>query len=231
VDDDALSRDILELLATSAGFDVHAFDSGDAVVAHLEQMTGPLPHVVLADMQMPGLCGDDLALRLHASCATETRLIAMSATPVPEARRQHFDGFLLKPFTMDDLHVAVSSSAPERLTANPDLAGVLNETIFNGLAECIPPAQLRQLYDMCLQDAEHRIGLLREASEQRDAQAYSRSAHALKGGCGLVGAVELARLAAVMEQAGPPPVHSKEPFEEFMKALSQLRRILELQLK
>ena len=48
----------------------------------------------------------------------------------------------------------------------------------------------------------------------------------MKGGCGMVGAVELARLAAFMEQEGMPKVHSKVPFLEFLEASGRLRGML-----
>jgi CheY-like chemotaxis protein/HPt (histidine-containing phosphotransfer) domain-containing protein len=233
IDDDLMSREVLCLMAAEAGMEAVAFESGEAA---LETLTGdPIADAILADMQMPGLCGDALALRLRAICGHRTTILAMSGTAVPLAKRTHYNGFLLKPFSIEDLQALLDRSgadlAPQTATAPAD--GVLDQATYGSFARSLTPAQLKQLYAMSLDDAERRIGQMRDALVAGDDDGWRQAAHSIKGGCGMVGAVELARLAGRMESDGLACVDSKSPsggiLEEFLAASARLRRILDAQ--
>jgi CheY-like chemotaxis protein len=227
IDDDEVSRELLLLFVAEAGFQGIAAESGHDAIAQLKQLEGR-PYAVLADMRMHGITGNALAQELRRVCGGTTRLIAMSGSGVPAEATREFDGFLLKPFTVDQLWAALdeprleAAPHPEETSAEP-----LNEATFASLAKSMPLKQLLKLYGMCLDDAERRIGLMRAAAEAGDAEAYERAAHAIKGGCGMVGATELAGMAGAMEQNGTPPHGNVEPIEEFLLAAARLRRILD----
>ena len=224
IDDDELVRELLTLLATEAGFDVQAFDSGQAALEHIAHAQAA-PGTVLTDLQMPGLFGDTLARLLRTACPGTT-LLAMSGSEPKPATIAAFDGFLLKPFDIDDLEAAIAgASTPQPVVSSSH--PILNQSIFAGLAKSMPAAQLRELYLLCLADAERRLATMRLAAAAGDAESFERAAHAVKGGCGMVGASELAGLAAQMETGGPPPVGDQAPFEEFLASLARLRRILD----
>ncbi len=226
VDDDELSREVLVLLGTEAGFRCAAAESG---VAALEQLGGgaSVPEVILTDLHMPGVTGESLARLLRAACGPGTVLLAMSGSnPKAEALRG-FDGFLLKPFSMEVLEAAIAGAEPRRDGEND--GQILNESIYANLAASIPAAQLRALYTMCLEDAAKRLQTMEAAAEARDGGAYVQAAHAIKGGCGMVGALELAGLAGAMESEGLPEVGNKAPFTEFVQATARLRRMLDAQ--
>lgn len=236
VDDDALSREVVALLAADAGFCVETYETGDSALQALAACQVCRPDVILADLQMPGICGEPLARQLRAACGTHTVLLAMSGSSASCEVIRSFDAFIRKPFSMDDIwsvldHTRHSST---ELTLhnhaehfNPDTA--LNMQTYASLAEVMPEAQLRGLYTMCLDDAEARIESLRLAILSRDRDTWTRVAHSIKGGCGLVGAAELARLGAEMERTGLPLIGNIAPLEEFLAASSRLRRILDSQ--
>ena len=141
-------------------------------------------------MQMPGLCGDPLARLLRASAGPHLRLFAMSGSnPTPDATR-NYDAFLLKPLSIDDLETLLNQlphpAAQPALTGDDD--AILNRATFNGLAHSMPKPQLHALYKLCLDDAEKRIASMRLSRSAHDNDAYIRAAHAIKGGCGMVGA-------------------------------------------
>ena len=230
VDDDMMSREVAALLLCDAGFDAAAFDSGEQALAALTSPSES-PAAMLIDMQMPGLTGDTLALKLRAACGPGTRLIAMSGTPVPESRRRQFDSFLLKPFSVDDvlrlLGRARGSEPVESSQKSDDIdPGMVNEATFASLRQTMPKAQLRALYAMCLDDADARLRTMERASEARDAEKFRQAAHSIKGGCGMVGAVELARIASDFEHQGMPAVHNMIPFQQFLAASARLRGML-----
>ena len=145
-----------------------------------------MPFAVLADMQMDGTTGNALARELRAVCGVETRLVAMSGSAVAAEKTKDFDGFLLKPISVESLRAAVEGRDG---TGEVEASGeeALNETTYASLAQSMPGKQLLKLYAMCLDDAERRIETMRAAVTDKDAGAYHRAAHAIKGGCGMVG--------------------------------------------
>jgi CheY-like chemotaxis protein len=225
VEDDEVSREVLALLLQGEGYEVESVDSGDAALAHL-QTTQPLPGVVLTDMQMPGTTGDALARRVRDLCGSETLVIGMSASELEGGEGREFDGFLLKPFGMETLSKAISGgrSAGGRDRSGEE-EGVLSRVVYEKLAGSMPRPRLEQLYALCLTDAENRIASMRQAASDGDDGAYRKGAHAIKGGCGMVGAIELQSLATSMEERGLCDDHIAS-LDEFTLACERLRRIL-----
>jgi CheY-like chemotaxis protein len=225
IDDDDVSREVLALLLHGAGYGVETADSGDAALLHL-QTAHPLPQVVLTDLQMPGTTGNELALRLRGICGARTTLLAMSATAPDGGSGREFDGFLLKPFTMGDFTAAIGGKTPKTVKeTNGATVAVLDEAVYTELARSLRPPQLRQLYTLCLADAEHRIETMQQAVSEDNNAAFKREAHAIKGGCGMVGALELQTLATSMEERGLSDDHVAS-FKEFIVACERLRGML-----
>ena len=79
---------------------------------------------------------------------------------------------------------------------------VLNETIYRQLAGSIPAPQLQEMYTLCLDDARKRIDGMRTLAAAQDSILFIREAHSIKGGCGMLGATELHRMAAELETNG-----------------------------
>lgn len=223
VDDDEVSRDVLSVLLAGEGYAVQTADSGDAALVRLKDVAHALPGVVLVDMQMPGTRGDKLARQLRLACGAGTMLLAMSGSLPDDDERRGFDGFLLKPFSMEQFAAAVSGGAGTAMDG--EAAGLLNEAVYRKLAASMPAAQLEKLYALCLSDAEKRISEMRRAAARQDDVAFRREAHAIKGGCGMVGATEMQTIASAMESSGIEANHVAT-LEEFLLASKRLRRIL-----
>ena len=235
VDDDEVSREVLAVLLEGAGYAVNTADSGDAALLHLAAVTGSNPDVVLVDMQMPGTAGGELARRLRDVCGAGTSLLAMSGSEPEETARRGFDGFLLKPFSMGEFGAVLdgdgaameeSDESFSMLKLKEESAGILNEAVYEKLAASMKQSQLEQLYAMCLEDVEKRIAGMRAAASRHDDATYKREAHAIKGGCGMVGATELQTLATTMEEQGMGVANQVAPLDEFLLACGRLRRIL-----
>jgi CheY-like chemotaxis protein/HPt (histidine-containing phosphotransfer) domain-containing protein len=225
VDDDDLSREVLALLLNNAGYAVETAESGDAALEHL-QTTPPFPEVVLADLQMPGTTGRELVRRLRSLCGHAATILAMSASEPDDESAQEFDGFLLKPFTTEAFAAAISGVQPDtvRKSRSTD-AVVLDETVYRKLARSMRPPQIEKLYELCLTDTETRLASMRQAASDGDDAAYKKEAHAIKGGCGMVGALELQTLATSMERRGLSDDHVAS-LQEFLVACERLRGML-----
>lgn len=214
VDDDELSRELLAMLLESEGHEVTVAASGEEGLARLSgEASGRSfePDVILADMQMSGVCGNELARLLRAVSRQTTRIFAMSGGQPAPAELTGFDGFLLKPFTMDELNAAIRKETPRMaapVAAAPDseqdeeIIPALNETIYGQLAKSMTAVQLGQMYALCLSDARSRIARMRELAKAGDDAGYRKEAHTVKGGCGLIGATQLYRLAETAESNG-----------------------------
>jgi DNA-binding response OmpR family regulator len=228
VDDDALSREVLALLLDHAGYAVSTADSGDAAVGRLSTMLEPLPHVVLADVQMPGTTGSALARALRNCCGKSSLLLAMSGSRPSDTMIRGFDGLLLKPFTMAELAAAIGGSG-NHVEAADDNAHQnltpLNETIYEKLAASMRAERLLQLYTLCLADTEERIAHMRKLASNHGDALFRKEAHAIKGSAGMVGAIELQTLAAKLEEDGLRANHAVS-LDELMVACGRLRRIL-----
>ena len=230
IDDDLLSREVLTAVAEEAGFSVQGFEAGEAALAHLALHREQPASVMLVDMQMPGLHGSPLAERLRSFAAPATLLIAMSGSPVAEPALTAFDRFLLKPFSFAEFLAAVDD-APHHAPVPPVATQVLSESTYNSLSHAMAATQLHDLYMLCLDDADRRMRLLREAAAAGDEDAFRRGAHSIMGGCGMVGALEMAALAAAMEDHGPPPIDNLGALDQmvaqFFHASARLRAMLE----
>jgi CheY-like chemotaxis protein/HPt (histidine-containing phosphotransfer) domain-containing protein len=285
VDDDAMSRELLSVLLEVEGYAVESAESGEAALGRLGGGESP-PDLVLADVQLPGIAGAELADELRRACGPETLLLAMSGSQPPEEAIAGFDGFLLKPFTMravadalvtraeqatpvaakekrwDVVYgpaspsfsksrlVTIHASTPRRAskrgmetqlqearpaetvlsgTANGSL--VLNEGIYRKLADSMPTKQLLEMYAMCVNDARERIALMRRLAAAHDGPRFVREAHAIKGGCGMLGATELHSMAAALEKsglegAGAEGADEVNSLDELAAACDRLERML-----
>lgn len=100
-DDDEQLRDMLRRTLTAAGFEVQAVSDGDAAArAYLERC----PDVLLADLVMPGVNGQELANRCREHCPS-TILVFMSGHTEQELQEADIRQvvFLPKPFLPQDL--------------------------------------------------------------------------------------------------------------------------------
>jgi CheY-like chemotaxis protein len=225
IDDDALSREVLTLLLEAAGYAAESVDSGEAALSLLR--SAPLlPQAILADLQMPGVTGNELARSMRHLCGPAATLLAMSATPPENGSARDFDGFLLKPFTIDMFTAALAK--PDREATNgfhTQGAPILDESIYRKLAGSMRPPQLDQLYALCLSDVDARLTKMQLAASSSDDKTYRAEVHAIKGSCGMVGAVELQRLATSMEKQGLSDDHVAS-LKEMLLAAERLQRML-----
>lgn len=228
IDDDALSRDVLALLLEHAGYVVGVADSGDAALRYLASIPELLPQVVLTDIQMPGISGGVLARALREHCEAATLLLAMSGSiPKTEITRE-FDGLLLKPFNIADLDAAISAKGTHFKSPDqpiPHEKDPLDENIYGKLAASMRRERLGQLYALSLKDVENRVSRMQDFASNKEDVAFRREAHAIRGGAGMVGAVELQMLATSMEENGIPANHVAS-LGELIVACKRLRRIL-----
>jgi len=104
-DDDDVFRDIVQRALQKAGYRVLVAQDGGAALACYRACMSMI-NLVLTDISMPGLDGDELGARVRASAA-DLPVIYMSgrsrAELLEEGRLSATDVYLQKPFTRDCL--------------------------------------------------------------------------------------------------------------------------------
>ena len=64
---------------------------------------------------------------------------------------------------------------------------------------------MRQIYAAVVADLDKRMQALEAAIASGDAAEVRRIGHAIKGGCGMAGALQAARLGALLEEISAEP--------------------------
>jgi CheY-like chemotaxis protein len=235
VDDDEVSLAVICLLLEADGYRVLRARGGEQALKEAAGLPpGSEPAVVLADLQMPGLCGPELGLALR-TLLPRTVLIAMSATADPA---EGYDGFVGKPLDLAELrgHIvqidgAEAESAPDEM-ASDDIP-ILDERIFHKLQRMMPTAALADIYRVCIADTRKRAAAMVEQAKPGgfDQQRVRQSAHAIKGGAGMIGAAKLAAAAATIELDGYPEDEIPGLTRKLLDICNQLQSILVTKVK
>jgi len=234
VDDDVIVRELLSAVLGMEGYEVLVAESGDEALAVLAR-EGAAIDVILMDLHIPDIEGAELARRLNAGRATETLLIGMSGSRLNPEDSGLFCTFLQKPFSGEDFSNAVKIARAGKAggTELAEVGGgerrpILDEEIYQRLAAMMPVAQLRELYRITVDDVLQRVERMRAARERGDMEEYRSEAHAIKGGCGMVGASELSALATAAEQAtGGGSERDNPSLADFDAACTRLQGMLD----
>ena len=116
VDDKLLVRNSLRRLLLAADYDAVVFASGDEF---LQSLADQSPDCVLVDLNMPGLSGLDVVLRLKAH-RTDMPVIIMTEGGSPNPEQEVADAGareLKKPFFKDEFYTAIESALRSRDSA------------------------------------------------------------------------------------------------------------------
>src|SRR5580658_1210525 len=212
IDDDLVSREVTATVLTMNGYTVHTAEHGPAALVLLTaardrlQATRPeplRPDVILMDSQMPGLSGTQLIGELRAR--SSARIYVVSGSNPPQELTAAADGFLLKPFSADAFRKLLDGGKPER-AASPastdDLvlnAPIVSPEILAQFRNLMSETAVRQVYQAVVTDLSRRIETIAAAIARGDGAEVRRIGHAIKGGCGMAGVLQAARLGALLE--------------------------------
>jgi DNA-binding response OmpR family regulator len=107
VDDNPCMRDLLRLILEGSGYEVIEAQHGWAAMA---QMQAFLPDLVMTDMMMPDMDGEQLVRRLRSNSRTAcVPILVLSANPHAREIASKADAVLGKPFNRASLLATVSS--------------------------------------------------------------------------------------------------------------------------
>ena len=226
IDDDLVSREVIATVLTLHGHMVHTTETGEAALEMLQAGT-VIPGVVLMDAQLPGLNGIELIVRLRQLAKAE--IILISGSQPPEDLLQTADGFLMKPFGPEDLQKLLGQHAAKREGSAPALPSepVVNPETLAQFRQLMTGSTVREIYTAVVTDLNKRQVALQTAIAAADHDQIRRIGHAIKGGCGMAGAMQAARLGAMLESKSDQLDNCADALQELYSATERLERMLE----
>jgi CheY-like chemotaxis protein len=222
IDDDMVSREVAATVLTMSGYAVHT--AVDGAVA-LKMLTGGecTPGVILMDAQMPGLSGVRLIAELRTH--TNAKIVAISGSNPPSEVAAAADGFLLKPFDAGALAKLLEGhplpGAPSRVSRLDPNQPVINIETLNQFRGMMAEPAIREIYSAVIADLIRRLQSLEGAIAKGDDLEVRRIGHAIKGGCGMAGAMQAAHVGALFEEL--PTDTESNHLDNSMALLSDLR--------
>jgi two-component system, OmpR family, response regulator len=113
IDDDESIRELITLALEDDGLEVISAPEGESALAMIPEVQ---PDVILLDNRMPIMDGREFAQRFKELEGFSAALIILTAVDDPEQTAQDVgaDGYLPKPFDLNDLTTAVHRYIAER---------------------------------------------------------------------------------------------------------------------
>ncbi|MBS1804458.1 MAG: response regulator [Acidobacteria bacterium] len=224
IDDDLVSREVIATVLTLHGHLVHTAESGDGAVQMLEA-GAVTPGVVLMDAQLPGLKGTELIAKLRDGCDAEIFLISGSQ-PADELIKAA-DGFLLKPFGAEELAKELGQHKPKSRPIPENADPVINPETLAQFRQLMTEATIREIYAAVVNDLHKRQDVLDKAIGEGNSEEVRRLGHAIKGGCGMAGAMQAARIGAIFESKSDQLDNCAAALKDLSTATQRLERMLE----
>jgi CheY-like chemotaxis protein len=244
IDDDQVSREVMAALLTSDGYSVRTAVDGAAALEMLDA-TGFKPDAILVDARMPGM--EETPLISELRDRSKAKIILVSGSNPPGNIAAAADGFLLKPFAAGavtallkqqsapvcepaEIPAEIQAEIPAEIIDTP----VISAETLASLRALMPEPAVREIYQTLVSDLTRRIRALHAAIAAGDAAEVSRIGHAIKGGCGMAGALEASRVGALLENVAQDAARRQESIDNSVSLLRRLRtavRNLEVMLE
>ena len=224
IDDDMVSREVMATVLTMSGYTVHTAERGPEALDMLDAKACA-PEVILMDTQMPGLSGANLIRQLRSR--SQAVLYAISGSHAPAAVIEGTDGFLMKPFGPEALQRVLEQHTQEIVTATVSTVPVINPETLAQWRALMPDRAVADIYLAVVSDLERRFAPLERAITEGNGTEVKRIGHAIKGGCGMAGAQQAAKLGEQLETGGDDLVSSARVLDQLRLAMEDLKRMLD----
>jgi PAS domain S-box-containing protein len=206
------------------------------------------PALVLLDLNLPDVSGEEVLRRLHDDPRTAgIRVVVVSADATAgrfeRLRARGAQAYLTKPFQIEEF-LAVIDEAPAVPPApaagtdaephgEPGDGRPLDPSMLDRLRRLYPDGEaVGELIEIYLHDAPARLEALVGAAAARDAEAVRHAAHAWRGGCGVTGAHRLVALLDDIETlARVGAIPDERQLAEVRSAFGEARAALAAQLR
>ena len=211
-EDNAVNQAIAVLNLEKRGYRVHVAGDGREAVELLARTPCA---AVLMDCQMPRMDGYEATAEIRRREGPErhTPIIAMTAHAMKADREKclaaGMDDYVSKPLRARSLDAVLARWAPIDLPTTgsetsddgeSDRDDLLDRAVTAELRAGIAPTTLLEVIDAFETEASERLQEICGAARDADAEALAAAAHALKGAAANLGAAQIARVAARLEE-------------------------------
>src|ERR1039457_5603295 len=220
VDDAPVNLRLAAAVLRGEGYKVHLASSAEEALMMLRRM---VPHLMLVDIQLPGMNGLELTRRLRQDPRTrEMLIVALTASVMASAQQQAFDagcdGFIAKPIDTRSLGGRLCAfldggpgTVPETGSEHGALPGGLS---FSG-------PEMEALRRSFLTDGSRHVRRLLDVVDARvDIVEATRMFHQWVGSAGALGYMELAGKARAAETLLSSPGWTKTDFRDALISLA-----------
>jgi PAS domain S-box-containing protein len=208
VEDNAVNQRVAVRMLETRGYHADAVGNGREALDALAHIPYDL---VLMDCQMPEMDGYATTAEIRrreqeqGMTARRTPIVAMTAHALEgdaeKCLAAGMDDYLPKPVTVQHLETVLTRWRPQTAPGAPDEA--VDASALAALRDLHGddgPDLLAGLLAVYLRDTPPCLAALHEAVARADAEALRRAAHSLKGSSSQIGAVQVARLCADLEE-------------------------------
>ena len=218
VDDNPMNLNVIKGLLKATQVYVSTASSGEEC---LDKLKDTRFDVVLLDHMMPGMDGVETLAHIRKDYPDIPVYALTANTAVGEEFyvEKGFDGYLSKPIDTKTLEQTIMKHLPEEMMEQPTAAAVEEELkeipenltwIYETEGVSVPAGIKNSggisnfLYSLELfsDTIDDNAGVIRNAYDSGDLRMYTIKVHALKSSAKFIGALELSRLAEMLEDAG-----------------------------
>jgi len=198
-----------KILLTQLEAEVTLAKSGAEAISHLEQQGSDYFHVILMDIQMPGLDGIETTKLIRKEYRNLPKIFALTAFALPEERdnilKEGLDGHVGKPITTEILQKALSplcdQVSPLQENTSPsqtkEASTVLGEG-FSQLLQYMSSEEAKELMTEAKLEVHQLLGVLTQEEFLHEESMHA--AHTLKGALAQIGGDVPAASAKLLEQ-------------------------------
>ncbi|MDR2528140.1 MAG: response regulator [Synergistaceae bacterium] len=240
VDDNATNLKVSEGLIAPYEMEVETCLSGEESIERLKEKDFDL---VMMDHMMPGMDGIEAtkAIRAMGERFAKLPIVALTANAMSGMREMFlengFDDFLPKPIEIPKLHellekwipkerrAALNKIAVSEMEKNGSALSIDGIDAARGLAMCGgSPATYKELLELYRRDAESKMEYLNLSYAESDPKTFTVQVHGLKSSSANIGAEELSKMAAALEEAGKgrDMEYVRARVDAFRQALSEM---------
>lgn len=178
VDDEQNMQMVMRMVLEEAGYQVLLADSGENALAHMQN---PDLDVVLTDLKMPGMGGEELVRRCRKDLPNVPVIVVTAHGTIRSAVKSIHDGaadYLAKPFEPEQLEIAVHNAVKLRdiLRENERLKAAVGS--FGRRMQGASPAAQR-LADEIRQVAPYKTSVLISGESGTGKELVARTIHEL----------------------------------------------------
>ena len=180
VDDEQNMQTVMRMVLEGAGHRVLVADSGEAALAHVQN---PNLDVVLSDLKMPGMGGEQFVIRCRKERPDVPVIIVTAHGTIRSAVKSINDGaadYLTKPFEPEQLEIAVHNAIKLRdiLRENEQLKAAANES--RGTKRMVGESRVaQQMLDEIRRVAPYKTSVLITGESGTGKELVARTIHEL----------------------------------------------------